>query len=37
MLETVTLVTFAAMLVTGIVYDFPLLLALIAGWLLFFD
>ena len=37
MLETVTLVTFAAMLVTGIVYDFPLLVALIAGWLLFFD
>lgn len=37
MLETITLVTFAAMLVTGIVYDFPLLVALIAGWLLFFD
>jgi NhaC family Na+:H+ antiporter len=37
MLETITLVTFAAMLITGIVYDFPLLVALIAGWLLFFD
>lgn len=37
MLETATLVTFAAMLVTGIVYDFPLLVALLAGWLLFFD
>lgn len=37
MLEAATLVTFAAMLVTGIVYGFPLLVALIAGWLLFFD
>ena len=37
MLETVTLVTFAAMLVTGIVYDLPLLAVLVLGWMLFFD
>ena len=37
MLETVTLVTFTAMLVCGIVLDLPLLGVLVAGWLLFFD
>ena len=37
MLEAATLVTFAGMLVCGIVYDLPLLGVLILGWLLFFD
>lgn len=37
MLEAVTLVTFAAMLAAGIVYNLPLLALLLMGWLLFFD
>ena len=36
-LETVTLITFAGMLVVGIVCDLPLLALLMVGWLLFFD
>lgn len=37
MLESVTLITFAAMLVAAVVYQLPLLAALLLGWMLFFD
>ena len=37
MLEMGTIIVFAAMLVTGIVLDIPLLLVLVLGWVLFFD
>lgn len=37
MLEITTLITFVAMLVSGIVLDLPLLVTLTMGWVLFFD